>query len=665
MQYRREIDGLRAVAVIPVVLFHAGFKVFSGGYIGVDVFFVISGYLITAILLGELERGEFSIGRFYERRARRILPALFFVMLACIPFALLWMPPSQIEDFGRGLVAVTLFASNILFWRESGYFAPASEERPLLHTWSLAVEEQYYLFFPLLLLLAWRLGRPRVFCIVAVIAAASLLLCEWGWRHAPVATFYLAPTRAWELLAGSLCAFLQFGKQQKQNDLLAGLGLGLIVLAIFAFDEATPFPSLYTLAPVGGTALIILFAANGTWTARLLSNGLLVGVGLISYSLYLWHQPLFAFARIYSVHPPQILMLCLALLSLGLSYLSWQYIEKPFRSRQTRFFPSTKVLLNGSVAAALMFLAAGQVSSATDGFFELKSTDRQRSLMQTATPSPKREECHISDENFRETDAACEYFSKNVKFAAFGDSHAVELAYALAEALRPYNIGLRHLSLSACAPSFSKEQHDPSNCSKWTNAAIRTIIEDTDIDTVIISYRLNAYLFGEHIDIYPDLPVENSETERGAVWSSYVEIVRAFVEAGKKAVVVLQAPELPQKMEELIYEPMPDGTSIAGLPRDWWVKRTDYVRQHLREMPAGVTIIDPADLFCDQIVCYAAQGDTSYYFDDDHLSVAGAAIVAARILSTLGFQGYARVRSGRRLAGPGISPAAASAQWRP
>ena len=273
MQYRREIDGLRAVAVIPVVLFHAGFGIFGGGYVGVDVFFVISGYLITSILIGELERGEFSIVRFYERRARRILPALFFVMLVCIPFAWIWMAPSQIEDFGRSLVAVSLFASNILFWRESDYFAPAAEEKPLLHTWSLAVEEQYYMFFPLLLLLAWRFGRWRVFYLIAAIAAASLLLCEWGWREAPVANFYLAPTRAWELLAGSLCAFLQFGKEQKRDDLLAALGLGLIVFAIFVFDAATPFPSLYALAPVGGTVLIILFAANGTWTARLLSTG--------------------------------------------------------------------------------------------------------------------------------------------------------------------------------------------------------------------------------------------------------------------------------------------------------------------------------------------------------------------------------------------------------
>ena len=649
MQYRREIDGLRAVAVVPVVLFHAGFGIFGGGYVGVDVFFVISGYLITSILISELERGDFSIVRFYERRARRILPALFFVMLVCIPFAWIWMAPSQIEDFGRSLVAVSLFASNILFWRESGYFAPEAEENPLLHTWSLAVEEQYYLFFPLLLLLAWRFGRARVFYLIAAIAAASLALCEWGWREAPVATFYLAPTRAWELLAGSLCAFLQFGKEQKRDDLLAALGLGLIVFAIFVFDAATPFPSLYALVPVGGTVLIILFAANGTWTARLLSNRSLVGIGLISYSLYLWHQPLFAFARISSADKPsQALMLCLALLSLVLSYLTWRYIEKPFRRKQRRSLPAASSVLTASAAAMVLFLGAGVATDAADGFYELKSTDRQLLLMRTATASPKRDDCHRSDPDAEEPGASCEYFSRNVKFATFGDSHAVELAYALAKRLRRYDLGMRHLSLSECAPSYGKERAG-SDCSHWTDAAINSITSDDDIDTIIVAYRINAYLFGGHEDSYPDLPTEVSETERGMVWASYITILQDLVASGKKVVLVLQAPELPERMEGLIYDPMSAHAKLPGLSREWWTRRSAYVRQHLQEIPAGVMIVDPANSFCDEAVCYAGREEIAYYFDDDHMSVAGAGIVADEILSKLGFP----VRSGRRCGAAG------------
>jgi peptidoglycan/LPS O-acetylase OafA/YrhL len=646
MQYRREIDGLRAVAVLPVVLFHAGFEIFSGGYVGVDIFFVISGYLITSIIISELEQGEFSIVRFYERRARRILPALFFMMLACIPFAWIWMTPSQIEDFGRSLVAVSLFASNILFWSEIDYFAPTAEENTLLHTWSLAVEEQYYMFFPLFLLLAWRFGRARVLYVIAAIAAASLLLCEWSWPKMPVANFYLAPTRAWELLAGSLCAFLQVGKEQKRNDALAGLGLGLIVFAILVFDDSTPFPSLYALAPVGGTALIILFAGKGTRTARLLSIRPLVGVGLISYSLYLWHQPLFAFARVYSAHAPsQSVMLCLAALSLPLAFLSWRFVEEPFRRKQGRLLPTAPAMLNASAAAILLLLGAGITINAADGFRELRSTDRELLFMSTAKPSPKRDDCHIDGPDLRDPAAACEYFSTNVKFAVFGDSHATELAYAFAERLHEYDIGVKQLSFSACAPSYPK-QDDASSCAMWTDAAIKSLIDNDEIDAIVLSYRIHEYLFGGHEDIYPELPMEHSDTERRALWSSYVDIAEDLAEVGKKVVLVLQAPELPEEIERLIYHPMATSPSIPGVPRAWWAERTAYVRQHLGEVPAGVMIIDPADWFCDETVCYAAREDISYYFDDDHMSVAGASIVADAVLSALGLQEQLQAHSG-------------------
>ena len=221
MHYRSEIDGLRAVAVLPVILFHAGFDWFSGGYVGVDVFFVISGYLITSIILKEQERSTFSLLKFYERRARRILPALFLVMLCCIPFARFWMLPSHLKSFSESLVGVSVFLSNVLFLFQSGYFAQASELKPLLHTWSLAVEEQYYLAFPLFVLLFWRFGRHRMAVLVAIAAVLSLILAEWGWRHQAAANFFLAPTRAWELLAGSLCAFYLVGKEPKNSNALA------------------------------------------------------------------------------------------------------------------------------------------------------------------------------------------------------------------------------------------------------------------------------------------------------------------------------------------------------------------------------------------------------------------------------------------------------------
>jgi len=301
MQYRAEIDGLRALAVLPVILFHAGFEWFSGGFVGVDVFFVISGYLITTIIISEMAEGKFSIVNFYERRARRILPALFFVMAACLPFAWLWLTPADLKDFGQSLVAASAFSSNILFWIEGGYFATASELKPLIHTWSLAVEEQYYILFPIFLMLTWRLGIKWILILLSTVFFISLGIAQWGAYNSPTAAFFLLPTRGWELLVGVFAAFyLKYNthlKSHSLNQALSLLGFGMIVYSIIAFDETTPFPSLYALVPTIGTGLLILCAVPKTFVHRLLSLKYIVGIGLISYSAYLWHQPLLAFAR--------------------------------------------------------------------------------------------------------------------------------------------------------------------------------------------------------------------------------------------------------------------------------------------------------------------------------------------------------------------------------
>lgn len=339
MDYRREIDGIRALALIPVILFHAGFETFSGGFVGVDVFFVISGYLITTIIMAELEKGKFSILNFYERRARRILPALFLVMFVCIPFAWFWFLPSDIRDFSQSLVAVSVFVSNILFWRESGYFDTAAELKPLLHTWSLSVEEQFYVLFPLFLILFWKLGKRWILVTLGIAFFASLAVAEWAAYAKPLAAFYLLPTRGWELLIGSFAAFYLsqtnrkgFGKITREFG--GWLGVVLILYSVFAFNKETPFPGLYALVPTIGTVMFILFATNQTTAGKFVGNKLLVGVGLISYSAYLWHQPLFAFARHRSFSEPSALVfIFLSFLSILFAYLSWRYVETIFRNK--------------------------------------------------------------------------------------------------------------------------------------------------------------------------------------------------------------------------------------------------------------------------------------------------------------------------------------------
>lgn len=375
LKYRAEIDGLRALAVVPVILFHAGAAGFSGGYVGVDIFFVISGYLITTILLNELEQDRFSLIGFYERRARRILPALFLVMLACLPFAWFMMHPSELVDFSQSLLATTGFSSNILFWLESGYFDTEAELKPLLHTWSLAVEEQFYIFFPLMLLFLWPMGRANLFALVSGLGLASLAFAHWGAYALPSATFYLLPTRAWELFAGALIAFY-FKRRESQAcppalngraaEWLGLAGLGLIVASIALFDKQTPFPSLYALVPVAGTCLLIVYAQPGTITQRLLSQRVLVGIGLISYSGYLWHQPILAFYRFNKFgHLSAFEIIAVCALVAALAYLSWRFVEAPFRSK-TRISRNTIFALSGLCMAA--FGAIGLAGHVADGF---------------------------------------------------------------------------------------------------------------------------------------------------------------------------------------------------------------------------------------------------------------------------------------------------------
>lgn len=385
MKYRAEIDGLRALAVLPVILFHAGFEWFSGGFVGVDVFFVISGYLITTIIISEMAEGRFSIVNFYERRARRILPALFFVMAVCLPFSMAWLAPSDLNDFGQSLVSTATFSSNILFWWERGYFGTALELKPLLHTWSLAVEEQFYILFPILILLTWRFGKRNLIFLLTAILIVSFSLAHLAsiygvYDRIITGSFYLIPTRAWELLTGALLAFYLKDARESSPSLareLAGVaGILLIIAPITIYDHSTPFPSVYTLAPVLGTALVIALCTAGTSVGRLLSGRFIVFFGLISYSAYLWHQPIFALTRhSYGGAVSDIWYVLLSLLSLLLAYVSWKWIEAPFRSKE-KF--NRNQIFSSSAAGIFVFVIIGSTLSLTDGLLRFRPMEEQK-----------------------------------------------------------------------------------------------------------------------------------------------------------------------------------------------------------------------------------------------------------------------------------------------
>jgi peptidoglycan/LPS O-acetylase OafA/YrhL len=624
MIYRREIDGLRAVAVVPVILFHAGLTLFGGGYVGVDVFFVISGYLITSILIGELEQGNFSITHFYERRARRILPALFFVMLCCIPFAWMWMLPSEFKHFSQSIVAVVFFASNILFWCEDGYFSAAAELKPLLHTWSLAVEEQYYLLFPIVLLHSWRFGRRRVFWLVCVIAAISFTASEWGWQNKPSANFYLAPTRAWELLVGSICAFWLSSREQRPNNWLSLAGLALIVFAIFYFDDATPFPSVYALAPVLGTALIIVFGGTGTWTAKVLSMRGFVGIGLISYSAYLWHQPLFAFARIRSIlEPSPYLMAALAVLSLSMGYFSWRFIEKPFRNNQASILPTGRAVFSATVPVAAVFVAVGLAGHFGDGFAQrgASKVDLARFDERLNTNRGLSIDCG-SEFN---SSPNC-YTSKSPNVLVWGDSYAMHLVQGII-ASEP-KIKLQQHTISSCSPILGISQFDPPDgltlqwarkCIAFNDSVLNWLKNNKSVEIVILSSPFSGITDGAIL----------ARNERIYNSSDTVLVRRALIDTANK----IRA----QGARVVIVSPTP----FSGKDNGLCVARASFVGAppEICNFPLNVnsnafsflqTVNDQVpvywltDIMCSRGQCDAMRGNVFLYRDGGHLSKEGS-----------------------------------------
>lgn len=332
LRYRPEIDGLRALAVSAVVLFHAKIPGFSGGFVGVDIFFVISGFLITSIILQQQHSGGFTYRGFIARRARRILPAVAVVMVASVPFAYALMLPDPLQNFGQSLVATAFSANNILLWLTSGYWDLASEFKPLLHTWSLGVEEQFYIFYPFVLLLALRMSDTGRIVILSLLAASSFGLMLWASERDPTGAFYLFQNRAWQLLAGCLASLVVFQYGVKPRLALASLGTVMMVATILGGAMTVSLVPFSLVVPTLGAVLFLLFADREAGVGRMFALRPVVFIGLISYSLYLWHQPVFAFTRIAVFEEPGLNLYVFGIVvAFLLAVLSWRFIEQPFR----------------------------------------------------------------------------------------------------------------------------------------------------------------------------------------------------------------------------------------------------------------------------------------------------------------------------------------------
>lgn len=637
MRYRSEIDGLRALAVLTVILFHAGFTTFRGGFVGVDVFFVISGFLITSIIISDKEAGTFSIVGFYERRARRILPALFLVLLASLVPAWMWLPQSAMVGFCKSLLGVSLFGSNFVFWSEAGYFDLAAELKPLLHTWSLAVEEQFYFIFPLLFALIWPLGRVVMTLVLISVGLLSFWSAEAWALNYPHGTFFLLPSRSWELLLGSVLAVYRSAIPARPTDsarrnylyeISSIVGLALIGASVCLFNKDTPFPGVYTLAPTIGTCLLVLFADRATLVGSLLSVKWLVGVGLMSYSAYLWHYPLFAFARHASVGVPgRWEFSLLALVSLCLAYVSWRCVERPFRDRE-RF--GRRTIFAFSLVGIIFFAAVGYVGMTNNGFYSYRVSPNQARVLDTLRRSPRWAECLYEERDIRPK-APCKYNEGRTTWAILGDSQSSELAMKLGDALKERGEALKQFS-SKERPSFDESCQGSESCKTWTERSIEQIVADPAIRNVVVIYRIHYYLSGHHFLQYPKLPNDRSEEIKVTTWRHFVEALNRLSKSDKRIILVLQPPEVRKSLDDLVFQNRFAPDNISGVSRDWWRRRSAYVTERLPEISSSVAILDPADIFCNDTECIAVKDGIPWYFDDNHLSLEGASKLVPHIL---------------------------------
>ena len=611
MKYRTEIDGLRALAVVPVILFHAGFKLFSGGFVGVDVFFVISGYLITTMLIEDIENNRFSLLNFYERRARRILPALFLVILVSIPFAWILMQPSQLLEFSQSLIAISTFTSNILLWFEGGYFENAAAEKPFLHTWSLAVEEQYYILFPIFLVLTWQYGKNCVFWMIVVMATVSLLLCEWGSRNYLAANFYLTPTRAWELLAGSITGFLVQKNIVKANNFLAMLGLILISIAIFYYDEKIPFPSFYTLIPILGVVLIIIYGQEKTLVAKILSAKLFVFIGSISYSAYLWHQPLFAFTRIgLEEKPSLIIIITLILACFILATLSWKFIEQPFRKKVPLIKDRNKYF-GFSIIVIVFFIIVGFIGYERDGHkFGIKKKYKGDVSHLEFHRYIDRKYFDCEPRNIAKKAGNWKKFlrCKQTKkgesdWVLLGDSHAEHLFLGLAESRPKKNIVFYTLG--------GKPYVD--------NPIFKDIFKELSEAKQSKKVLLTMYYLG-HV------------TDFNNFYTNFSKTVRKLKEYGHEVIILGNIPAYKVDPEDWIFSSSKEEfVDYSNIKKPLFDSQNAILTPLLKKIAIEnkVVLIDLYKPLCNKKNCSMVKGNTILYRDRSHLNIPGSLLIGS------------------------------------
>ena len=646
IDYRPEIDGLRAIAVISVILYHAqivisGTQLFSGGYIGVDIFFVISGYLITSIILKELVKtGSFSFKNFYERRARRILPALMFVMLISLPFAWIYFYPIDLINFSKSILYSLGFSSNFYF-HYSGleYGSPEGLLKPFLHTWSLSIEEQYYIFFPIILLATFKYFRKYLIHILIVGFVFSLALADWTSRNYPSVAFYFLTTRMWELIIGSIIAYFEIKKGKRNqkfifNQLLSMVGFILILYSIIFFNDKIYHPSINTLIPITGVSLILWFTYKSELITKILSSKLLVSIGLISYSLYLWHYPIFSFAKNLDIYFEDISgKIILVILAIILSIITYLFIEQPARKKS-----SFKIFFSFLLVSVFIIVTFNFTVIVKDGFLNRVKVKNYQPKHTFGYLVQNGKQCFGRSKDF------CKFGSNEKKIIMIGDSQFGSLSFNLNDRVKSAytflpitNPGYFHLNDSLLINVHTKKI---SNQYDKLRENINNILNNSKDNIIILGGATSLYFHNKRVSgraLHWDYQFVDKDSllfNPKSIEKDFLNLINNL-SLNNEIILVYPMPEIGRNLQKKKFE---------NMIRVFNYKYSDFFKQNKEVINFFDSIISSKvhkvysyEAFCkiDTNLCLTHDEDNFYFFDGYHPSLEGSKMINNLIMKEI------------------------------
>ena len=647
-QYRPEIDTLRAVAVIAVIIYHAKIYlfenlIFPGGFLGVDIFFIISGYLITSIILKELiEKKSFSFKHFYEKRVRRILPALLFIMLVSIPFSLIYLYPTDLVNYSKSILYSLGFGSNFYF-HFSGleYGSPEGLLKPFLHTWSLSVEEQYYILFPIGLVTVFKYFRKHLIYFLLICFAISLLLADWGSKNYISSTFYFLHTRIWELICGSLVAYFEIkkghrGKNKVLCHILPVLGLILVIFSFIYFDSEIFHPSFYTLVPAIGVTLILWFTNKDNIISRILSYKIFVKIGLISYSLYLWHYPIFSFANHIEIFSDNNFgKSILIIITFILSTATYNFIEQPARKAN-----SSKMVFSTLIISTLIIVTYSTAVITMDGFFnrvKVKNYQKKHTFLYLTQDN---EVCFSRTKNF------CNFGSHEKQIILLGDSHLGTLAHDLYNRTKSnysflpiINAGYFHLRNVKQLNKYTKKINNGYDSLRDD---IDKILNKSKNNIIIIGGVTSLYFYNKRIEgralHWDNLFVDKKSLkyEPKVIENAFVNLIKEL-SVNNEVILLYPIPEVGVNLQKKKFE---------NMVRVFNYKYSDFLKQNKEVINFFNSInlpkvqkVYPHKAFCNEETnrCSTHDKDNFFFFDGYHPSIKGAKMINDLIMKKIDF----------------------------